>query len=136
MILDLFSIGRDLLLKLIPDRNKRLEFEEQLEKLKESGELKREELRYSAINTELSSEDKITSRSRPTFLYVMYIIILSAIPMGILYAFNPVLSKEITIGFKAWLDAIPSDLWMLFGAGYLGYGAFRSYDKKTNYNKY
>lgn len=78
---------------------------------------------------EAQSQDKWTSRSRPLFMYVIYVLILSAIPMGVLYAFNPTKAGQIAIGFKAWLDAIPQDFIWLFGAGYLGYGAFRSFDK-------
>lgn len=63
------------------------------------------------------------------FMYVIYILILSAIPMGIVFAINPALSANIIAGFGAWLKAIPSDLYALFGAGYLGYGAFRTVEK-------
>ena len=127
---DFLSIGKTILDKLFPDKTERQQYEIKLLELQNQGAFKAEELRYSAINIEAQSADKITSRARPSFLYVMYAIILAAIPMGVLHAFEPVLTQSITDGFKLWLDAIPADLWMLFGAGYLGYGAFRSYDKK------
>jgi hypothetical protein len=83
---------------------------------------------------EAKSQDKWTSRGRPTFLYVVYLFILFAIPMGILSVFSPQAAKQIAEGAKAWLAAIPETLWYLFGAGYLGYGAFRSFDKwKVNH---
>ena len=78
---------------------------------------------------EAQSQDSWTSRARPTFLYVIYIFILFAFPMGILTIFSPVSAQQLTAGVQAWLKAIPESLWALFGAGYLGYGAFRSYDK-------
>jgi hypothetical protein len=83
----------------------------------------------SVVLAESQSSDKWTSRGRPMFLYVIYVMILAAIPMGIVYAISPETSQNITAGFKAWLEAIPGDLYALFGAGYLGYGAFRTYDK-------
>jgi len=88
----------------------------------------------AVILAEASSQDKWTSRGRPMFLYVMYIMLLSAIPMGIVYAVSPGTATNIAAGFKAWLVAIPESLYALFGAGYLGYGAFRTYDKKTTSN--
>ena len=63
------------------------------------------------------------------FLYVIYIMLLSSIPMGIIYAINPAISANIVTGFQAWLKAIPNELYALFGAGYLGYGTFRTIGK-------
>lgn len=132
MILDILSIGKSILDKIIPDKAQRQEYELKLLQLQQEGAFKSEEMRYQAITKEAESQDKWTSRARPSFLYVMYIVILAAFPMGIVFVYEPTLAAEFTTGFKAWLDAIPGDMWMLFGAGYLGYGAFRSYDKKIN----
>jgi len=88
-----------------------------------------EKARMSVVLAEASSADPWTSRARPMFMYVIYLLILAAIPMGIVFAINPQLSANIIAGFGAWLKAIPSDLYALFGAGYLGYGAFRTVDK-------
>ncbi|OPY70628.1 MAG: hypothetical protein A4E57_00472 [Syntrophorhabdaceae bacterium PtaU1.Bin034] len=60
------------------------------------------------------------------FLYVVYLFILAAIPMGFVAALKPDLAKAVADGMGAWLKAIPDQMWYLFGAGYLGYGAFRS----------
>ena len=90
-----------------------------------------ETARLNIVIAESQSTDKWTSRGRPMFLYVMYIMLLSAIPMGVIYAVNPVFAGNIVVGFGNWLRAIPESLYALFGAGYLGYGAFRTYDKKT-----
>lgn len=94
-----------------------------------------EQARMNVVLAEASSQDKWTSRSRPAFMYVIYIMLLSAIPMGIVHAINPALSTNISAGFQEWLKAIPDDLYVLFGAGYLGYGAFRTFDKKNNSTK-
>jgi hypothetical protein len=88
-----------------------------------------EKARLSVMVAEASSQDKWTSRARPSFMYVIYIMILASIPMGFVYAYNPVLSANIITGFGTWLKAIPSDLYTLFGAGYLGYTGMRTYEK-------
>lgn len=94
-----------------------------------------EQGRLAIVLAESQSQDKWTSRGRPLFLYVIYIMLLSGIPMGIVYALSPSTAANITTGFQAWLRAIPPDLYALFGAGYLGYGAFRTYDKKQGMAK-
>jgi hypothetical protein len=83
----------------------------------------------SAIIAEAQSEDPWTSRARPSFLYVMYVMILFGIPMGILSAFKPEVAAAIASGTKAWLGAIPSEMWWLFGTGYLGYAVTREFGK-------
>lgn len=88
-----------------------------------------ENARMNVVIAESQSQDKWTSRGRPMFLYVMYIMLLSSIPMGIVYTISPITAENVQTGFGNWLRAIPSDLYTLFGAGYLGYGAFRTYDK-------
>jgi hypothetical protein len=88
-----------------------------------------EETRISVMVAEASSQDKWTSRARPSFLYVMYIMILGSIPMGIVYTVNPVTALNIITGFKMWLQSIPDSLWALMGVGYTGYAVTRSYDK-------
>lgn len=100
-----------------------------LMQLAQDGQLKDLEVRLSAILAEANSNDPWTSRARPTFLYVIYILILFAVPMGFLSAFNPDLAYGVAEGFGYWLNMIPEPLYALFGAGYLGYAAARSWDK-------
>ena len=88
------------------------------------------EINMSAIIAEAKSADPWTSRARPSFLYVIYVMILGAIPMGFLSAFHPEIAQRVIDGMQGWLTAIPEALWGLFGAGYLGYSGFRSWDKK------
>jgi hypothetical protein len=99
--------------------------------LQQRGKFKTQEVQLSAILAEARSADPWTSRARPTFLYVMYIMILAAIPMGVLSVFKPDMTKQIAAGMQAWLAAIPTELWTVFGVGYLGYTGARSFmDKK------
>ncbi|ESP62818.1 hypothetical protein SMITH_199 [Smithella sp. ME-1] len=92
-------------------------------------ESKIETTRLSVMVAEAASADKWTSRARPSFLYVMYVMILASIPMGIVYAVNPQTAANIITGVKTWLQAIPDSMWALMGVGYVGYVTSRSYDK-------
>jgi len=83
----------------------------------------------SGILAEANSADPWTSRARPSFLYVMYVLILWCIPMGILSAFRPELATAITTGMTTYLNHIPEELYWLFGTGYLGYTAARQVGK-------
>ncbi|NRO95624.1 hypothetical protein GWC77_06700 [Paraburkholderia sp. NMBU_R16] len=89
----------------------------------------------SAILAEAQSKDPWTSRARPSFMYVMYILILCAIPMGVLAAFSPETAVSIARGMQAWLKAIPDALWTTFGTGYAGYVIARTYEKKRGTSK-
>ena len=101
--------------------------------LTEQGQqrLREVQVQLSAILAEAQSEDPWTSRARPSFLYVVYAFILASIPMGFLFAADPVAAEAVTTGVRNWLDAIPDDMWWLFGAGYLGYTGARSFDKRV-----
>jgi len=109
-----------------------------LTKLAQDGKLKELEIGMSAIIAEANSKDPWTSRARPSFLYVMYIMILTAIPMGILSAFQPEIAAQISDGMQMWLAAIPEAMWYTFGVGYTGYAATRTFDKhsKNKYNQH
>ena len=115
--------------RVIPDPEKKAAAQLEVMKLAQSGELEEVKIQLSAILAEAQSADPWTSRARPSFMYVMYIMILASIPMGILYAFNPAMAMNIGAGLKTWLTAIPDTLYQLFGVGYLGYSAGRTIDK-------
>lgn len=120
--------------KIWPDKTaaaaERAKAELAFAQLQQEGELKTLAVQMSAILAEAQSADPWTSRARPSFLYVMYVMILMAIPMGFLAAFKPDMAASVAKGMQAWLIAIPDSLYTLFGVGYLGYAATRSYDKK------
>ena len=118
--------------KIFPDPIEREKAKLQMAKLNQEGSLKEVEVQMSAIVAEAKSTDPWTSRARPSFLYVMYALILASIPMGILSAFNPSAAVQIATGMKAWLGSIPDALWATFGIGYSGYTVARSaWDKKV-----
>ncbi len=74
-------------------------------------------------------DDLFVSRARPMFLYVMYCLIALSIPFSVLHAVNPQLFGPISVGFKLWFEAIPDQLYWLFGTGYIGYAGARTFDK-------
>ena len=130
MIIDtLITTGMKILDKVIPDPEQREKAKLELLKQQQNGEMEELKVSLSAIIAEAKSKDKWTSRARPSFMYVMYILLLSALPMGVLFAFKPEVAQAVTTGMKDWLAAIPEQLYWLFGSGYLGYSAARSYDK-------
>lgn len=126
----LFSLGGKLVEKLFPDPAERARAQAELITLQQTGQLRELELQLSAIIAEAKSSDPWTSRARPSFMYVIYVMILAAIPMGILHAVQPDLAVSVADGMRAWLTAIPEELWWLFGAGYLGYTGARSVEKR------
>ena len=115
--------------KVIPDKEARAKAKLELIALEGTQELKQIEARLSAIVTEASSADPWTSRARPSFLYVMYTLLLFALPMGVLAAFNPGVARDIATGMNAYLNGLPEPLYALFGTGYLGYTAARQWGK-------
>ena len=121
-------IGK-LLDKIIPDPQMRDRAKLELIQLQGSQELETLKTQLSAILSESQSRDPWTSRARPSFLYVMYVMILWAIPMGLIAAFAPNVAKGISTGMNAYLAGIPEPLWALFGTGYLGYTAARQWGK-------
>ena len=73
--------------------------------------------------------DTWTRRARPGFLYVMYALLLWAIPVGLLAAFSPSAAAAVARATAAYLQAIPEPLYALFGTGYLGYTLARTWGK-------
>ena len=115
--------------KVIPDKEARDRAKLELIKLEGSQELEGIQARLSAILAEAKSSDPWTSRARPSFLYVMYAMILWALPMGLLAAFRPEAARDIAAGMNAYLSGLPEPLYALFGTGYLGYTAARQWGK-------
>ena len=118
-----------LLDKIIPDPQARDRAKLELIKLQGDQEMKAIGAQMQAIVAEAQSADPWTSRARPSFLYMMYALILWSIPMGLIAAANPGMAKGISEGMTAYLRGIPEELYALFGTGYLGYTAARTWGK-------
>ena len=115
--------------KIIPDPEARDRAKLELLKLEGSQEMDAIKTQMTAIVAEANSADPWTSRARPSFLYVMYALLLWAIPMGLIAAARPEMAKGIANGMNAYLAGIPEPLYALFGTGYLGYTAARQWGK-------
>lgn len=115
--------------KIIPDPKARDAAKLELLKLQGTQEMEGVRTQLSAIVAEAQSPDPWTSRARPSFLYVMYALLLWAIPMGLIGAVQPDMAKGIAAAMNAYLSGIPESLYALFGTGYLGYTAARQWGK-------
>lgn len=117
--------------KIIPDPEAAAKAKAELLKEDNRQELNLIQIQLSAIMAEAQSNDPWTSRARPMFLYVMYFMIMMAVPMGILHVFRPDMASGVATGMQLWLNAIPGELYALFGAGYLGYTGMRTIEKSS-----
>ena len=118
-----------LLDKILPDPQARDRAKLELLKLQGDQEMATITAQMQAIVAEAQSTDPWTSRARPSFLYMMYALILWAIPMGLIAAADPSMAKGIADGMTAYLRGVPEELYALFGTGYLGYTAARTWGK-------
>ena len=118
-----------LLDKIIPDPQARDRAKLELLKLQGDQEMAAIGVQMQAVIVEAQSPDPWTSRARPSFLYMMYALILWAIPMGLIAAADPQMARGIGEGMTAYLRGIPEELYALFGTGYLGYTAARTWGK-------
>ncbi len=125
----IFSIGSKLIDKLFPDPTEKAKAQLELLKMQQQGDLEEIKTQLSAIIAEAQSPDPWTSRARPSFLYVVYILLLWSIPMGVLAIFSPTSAVAFTAGFKGWLGAIPDSILQLFGVVMTGYVMGRSWEK-------
>jgi hypothetical protein len=128
-LFDIVSPLAALVDKIIPDPKARDAAKLQLLQLEGTQEFERIKAQMSAVLAEAASPDAWTSRARPSFLYVMYVLLLWSIPMGLLAALRPQAAEAIGRGMNAYLAGIPEPLYALFGTGYLGYTVAREWGK-------
>jgi hypothetical protein len=121
--------------KIIPDPGQREAAKLELIRLQGNQELETLKAQMSAIVAEAQSPDPWTSRARPSFLYVMYALMLWSIPMGLIAAHRPDMATAISTGMTGYLKALPDSLYALFGTGYLGYTAARQWGKVKGSDK-
>lgn len=115
--------------KIVPDPKARAAAKIELLRLEGSQELEQLKAQMAAMLAEAGSPDPWTSRARPSFLYVMYVLLLWSIPMGVIAAIRPATAEAIARGMNAYLTGIPEPLYALFGTGYLGYTVAREWGK-------
>lgn len=127
--LAILEVGAKLLDKIIPDPEQKAKAQLELLRLQQEGQFKEVEVQLQAILAEAGSADPWTSRARPSFLYVVYILLLFSLPMGILSAVSPDTAGQVAAGARGWLESIPPSLVDLFTYVMLGYIGGRSYEK-------
>lgn len=118
-----------LLDKLIPDPHAREAAKLELLRLQGTQELEQVKAQLAAVVAEAQSADPWTSRARPSFLYVMYALLLWSIPMGLIAAARPETASAIARGMNAYLAGLPEPLYTLFATGYLGYTVAREWGR-------
>lgn len=116
--------------KIIPDKEAAAKAKLELMAQQDSHEVQLIEKQLSAIVAEANSKDPWTSRARPSFLYVIYFVILLCVFGAIVGIWYPAEVTQASSNLTQLLGSIPESLWALFGAGYLGYTGARSYDKR------
>lgn len=131
----ILGIGTKLIDKFFPNPEEKAKAQLELLRMQQAGELEEMKTQLSAIISDSQSADPWTSRARPTFLYVVYILLLWSIPMGILTIFSPEAAAKFTQGFGAWMKAIPDSILQLFGVVMTGYVLGRSWEKVKGVSK-
>lgn len=125
----ILDFGGKIIDKIFPDPAQRDAAKLELLKAQQAGQLDEVKVQLSAIIADAQSPDPWTSRARPSFLYVVYILLLWSLPMGVLAMFAPDRAAAFTVGFKGWLASIPDPVLQLFGVVMTGYVAGRSWEK-------
>ncbi|EQB13526.1 hypothetical protein L288_02475 [Sphingobium quisquiliarum P25] len=83
----------------------------------------------AVIKRRRPARDVWTLRARPAFLYVMYGLLLWSVPLGLIGGVRPDVAQAIIAATQAYFNALPEPLYALFGTGYLGYTAARTWGK-------
>ena len=125
----LFEAGAKLIDRLIPDPAQREQAKLALFQAEGQQALQEMQVSLSVILAEAHSADPWTSRARPTFLYVIYGVILLCVMGAIMGIWWPTHVFQAAENLNKLLGAVPESLWWLFGAGYQGYTGARSFDK-------
>ena len=123
------NLADTIITKVFPDPQDAAKAKALLEAADTQAALQKTASQLQAIMAEAQSSDRWTSRARPSFLYVCYVMILASIPMGVVWSFAPATAAGIATGLQKWLAAIPDPVWQLFTVGYLGYTGGRSWEK-------
>ncbi|NBX72791.1 MAG: hypothetical protein EBQ89_00640, partial [Alphaproteobacteria bacterium] len=115
--------------KIIPDPAQREDAKIKLLQTEGQQALTAMEAQLRAIVAEAQSADPWTSRARPSFLYVIYFVILLCVVGAIVGIWWPAEVTTASQNLSKLFRAVPEELWALFGVGYLGYTGARSFEK-------
>ena len=124
-------MGREIIQRIFPDKEQQAKAELELMRLDQEGQINELATRMNTITKEAESSDPWTSRARPAFLYVFYMVILALVLVAPLVGiFFPDQMELFFINVGRGFDAIPEELWWTFSAGYLGYAGLRTVEKR------
>lgn len=92
--------------------------------------------RISIMLAEASSSDPWTSRARPFFMYLFYVVVLALVLLApFMGVFFPAQMTQFYVNVAAGFKAIPDAMWATFTTGYLGYTAARQWGKVKGSDK-
>lgn len=132
----LIDIGKSLIDKLISDPDAKEKANNDLIAMQLNGQLKEVEASMGAIIAEANSSDPWTSRARPSFMYVFYLLIFAlTIVAPIIGVFKPNVMELFFVNVSKGFQAIPEAMWWTFSAGYLGYSTSRTVEKVRGVSK-
>jgi hypothetical protein len=95
-----------------------------------------EQTKLSIAVAEASSQDKWTSRARPSFMYVFYFLLISLVIVApFIGVFFPAQMTQFYVNVAAGFKAVPDAMWATFTCGYLGYVGARQYGKVKGSDK-
>lgn len=129
MIGELLGLGGKLIDEMYESEEERKSARLALLKLQQEGHLKSQEQRQAVLLAEARSQDPWTSRARPAFLYVCYILMLFGVVIALVAPFSSEAAQAMAHAITGYLSGLPDALYGLLGTVMLGYQAARSYDK-------
>lgn len=130
------SLGEKVIDKIFPDPAQRDQAKLEMLKMQQSGELDTVKIQMSAIIAEAQSADPWTSRARPGFMYLFYLVVVCLVIIApVAGIFFPGQMEQFYRNVAEGFKAIPDIMWQTFGVGYLGYVAARQYGKVKGSDK-
>ena len=126
----ILDIGGKVIDKIFPDPAQRDAAKLELIKAQQAGQLDEVKLQLSAIISDSQSSDPWTSRARPSFMYLFYLVLFCLVLVAPFAGiFFPLQMNNFFVNVASGFKAIPEAMWWTFTTGYLGYTAARQYGK-------
>ena len=125
----LIKLGGDLIDNLFETDAEKANARAKLLQLEQEGRLAQTKLELSVMLAEAKSKDKWTSRARPAFLYVVYLIFILCIFGSIIGIWRPDEVMQAAANMEALFNAIPDQIIWLFGSVMMGYNTLRTVEK-------
>jgi hypothetical protein len=132
----IFDFGSKIIDKVFPDPAQRDAAKLELFKAQQAGGLDEMKVQLSAIISDSQSADPWTSRARPSFLYLFYLVIIFLVIVApTIGVFFPIQMDQFFKNTATGFAAIPEPMWWTFTTGYLGYVGARQYGKTKGTDK-